>query len=180
MVSIPNLTEITVPTTADDLVLETAAGTRRVSRENFQYKHVELSALVPSNINVDNDKIWLSDDTDGFLKAVTVYNLIFGNFTNLQLFDGFALDPLLHNIRPLELGGTFTTANITLSDTTPGIGGASFNFFNFSSSDVTITALNSMTIFENAVITSPVTIRQDTAATLLVNDAGDEAIFAGG
>ncbi len=83
-------------------------------------------------------------------------------------------------MRPLQLLGTFNTPNITLSNVTAGIGGATFNLFNFSTTDITVSALDSMTIFQNAAAVSPVTIRENTAATIQVNNAGNEAIFASG
>ena len=50
-VPIGSLTEVTAPLTSDDLVIETAGGTRRTSRENLQLRLSELSALVASNLN---------------------------------------------------------------------------------------------------------------------------------
>lgn len=179
-IAISALTEVTSADAGDDLVIETAAGTRRISRENVQLRRSELALLTPPEINVANDTVWLSDATDGLLKGVTLFNLIFGNFESLELTDTFALDPAVHNVRPLELLGTFNTPNITLSDVTAGIGGATFNLFNFSTTDITVTALDSMTIFQNAEAASPVTIRENTAATIQVKNAGNEAIFAGG
>ena len=180
MVAIPALTEVTTAAVGDDIVIETAAGTRRISRVNFQLRRTELTLLTPPNINVDSDTIWISDATDGILKGITAFNILFANYTNTQVADTFALDPALHNARPIELIDPFTTANITLDSSTPGIGGASFNLFNFTLKDITVTALNAMVIFKNAVSSSPVTIRRDTAATIQVADNGNEAIFAGG
>ncbi len=79
-IAIPALTEISSAEVGDDIIIETAAGTRGISRENVQLRHAELTALQPAGINVGNDLIWLSDATDGLLKAVTVFSALFGNF----------------------------------------------------------------------------------------------------
>lgn len=180
MVAIPGLTEITAAATGDDLVIETSGGTRRISRVNFQLRRSELALITPPNINLDADLLWMSDATDGLLKGIVFNDVIFGNYTNDQISDGFALDPAVHNIKPIELNGTFANSTITISDTTPDIGGASFNLFNFSTTDLTLSAIDAMVMHENGLVVASATIRENTAATLQVNDAGDEVIFAGG
>lgn len=180
MVQIPALTEVTAPNIGDDLVIETGAGTRRVSRLNLQLRRSELTELSPDNVNLATDRYGLWDATDQLLKGITAFNTLFGNFESLEITDGFALTPATHNIRPLELLGTFGVQNITISNVTAGMGGASFNIFNFTTTDITVTALDSMVIFQNGANVSPVTIRQDTAATIQVKNAGNECIFAGG
>ncbi|MDB4306302.1 hypothetical protein N9980_01930 [bacterium] len=179
-VSIPNLTLITDAAIGDDVILETVAGTRRISRENFQYRRSELALLTPSNISTPNDVLWLSDATDGTLKGVLIGDVMFGNFAAVQETDGFALDPAIHNVQPIECAGTFTTAIITISNTTTDIGGASFELFNFSTTGLTVSAIDAMTMFEDGAAVASATFRENTAATIQVNSAGDECIFAGG
>lgn len=180
MVSIPSLTAVTTAAATDRVVVEVAAGTRTMTRTNLMLRLSELSVLTPANINLASDRIGLWDSTDGLLKSLTAFDVLFGNFTNLQLNDTFDLDPAIHNIRPIELIDPFTTTNITISSNTSGIGGASFNLFNFSPSDITVTGIDGMVIFSNGVSASPVTIRRDTAATIQVADNGNECIFSGG
>lgn len=180
MVTIPNLTEITQAASNDSLIIETSGGTRRITRANNFPRRTEVLLIEASNVNVTSDQIAFWDATDGLLKAMTVQEGIFGNYNALAIEDGFTLDPALHNGRPLELRTTFTTPTVTLDGNINNLGGSTFFLNNFTPTNISVALANGIVMFVEGVSQATATIRENTSATIQVNNAGDEAIFSGG
>ena len=158
-IAIPALTEVTAAAAGDDIIIETAAGTRRISRENNLPRKSELTEVLADAINLTNDAIWFFDGTDNTVKRIPFFDAIFGNFRNGDRLDDFTLDPAVDGARPIECRGTFTTNTITLDGNTANIGGASFIICNFTPNDLTL-AIANITLFVDGASATSATIRR--------------------
>lgn len=180
MVTIPNLNggvPATVAANGDLFAMElSGGGTRPITRQNLMPRIGDLTQLTPTNIVLANDRVWFSDATDGFVKSISIQDLLFGNFTNLGVTDGFTLAPGTHNIRPVQCTGTFSNPNITLDGTS---GGAAYLLLNFSTSDLTVVA-SGITMFSAGVSVASATLRENRSCSINVRNDGLEAIFNGG
>jgi len=178
-IAISALTEITDADDDDFIVIETAGGTRIISRRNIQLRRTELTELAAANINLSSDLIWFSDSTDSALKGITFFEAIFGNYGNGARVDDFTLDPAIDGARPIECRETFATNTITLDGNTANIGGASFVIANFTPNDLTL-AIANIDLFVDGATATSATIRRDTSASIIVRNGATEAIFSGG
>lgn len=180
MVQIPNLTVVTTIAGTDLIVVEdVGTGTRRITRDDALPRGTDLAALTPPNINLADDLIGIFDATDGRLKGVTAFNLLFGNYTNLAVTDDFTLSPVTHGSRSVECQGTFTTSTVTLDGNVTDVGGNTFVISNFTTVNLTLSRTN-IILFENSATVTSAIIRENTTATIVVNNAATEAIFSGG
>ena len=181
--NIPNLTAATSVLGTDELVVQTAAGPRRVTRDNVLPRRNELPTLTASDINVSNDFVYIWDGTDQAPKQVSVRDLIFGNFGK-QRYAGrttaLVLSASLDNVQPVECDGAWTVPTIQLDGNVANIAGCDFTIINSTTSDLTLQALNGIDLKVNGISGSSATIRQGFAAGVWVNNAGDEATFSGG
>jgi len=178
-IPISSLPEVGSAASDDSLIVETAAGTRRISRIANLPRRNEIEAFQSDGINLGNDRVLFFDGTDGLLKSIPFFEAIFGNFSNGARTDDFTLDPAIDGARPIECRETFSTNTITLDGNTTNIGGSSFLITNFTPNDLTL-ALANITLFVDGASASSATIRRDTSASVIVRNSGAEAIFSGG
>lgn len=180
MVTIPNLTEETNPSTTDDLIIETIAGTRRADLNNIFPRRSQVPVITFDNLDVANDRVFFGDATDDRLKGVSLFDLLYAPLGVVVQTDDFTLQPLTHNIRPIECTTTFTTAQITLDAATANQGGCTYFINNFTTTNLVINPAGGMILFVDGAAAPNAIIRQDTSASIVVRSNNAEAIFSGG
>jgi len=179
-ITIPNLTEETNPSTTDDLIVETVAGTRRADLANLFPRRSQVPVITFDNLDVANDRVYFGDATDDRIKGVSLFDLLYAPLGVVVETDDFTLQPLTHNIRPVECTTTFTTNTITLDTATANQGGCTYFINNFTTTSLVIAPAGGMILFVNGTAAANGIIRQDTSASVVVRSNNAEAIFSGG
>lgn len=179
-ITIPNLTEETDPSTTDDLIIETTAGTRRVTLTNQFPRRDQLSLITFDNLDVADDRVYFGDATDQRLKTVSLFDLLYAPLGVVEQTDDFTLQPLTHNIRPIECKDTFTTGTVTLDGAAANQGGCTYFINNFTTGSLTIAPVGGMVLYVDGAVAASATIRENTSASLVVRSTNAEALFSGG
>ena len=179
MPRIADLTQATSFGVAEFMIIETSAGTRIVTKANALPRRSEIAVLAANEVNVDNDRFLLFDATDGLLKSISMRDSLFGDLNNQSETNDFTLDPNLHNVRPVQCSGTFTTGNIQLNGNL-SIAGCNFTIANFSDKNLTVVPSNGVSLRVEGAAASGGLIRIDRMASIVVSNGGGVAIFEGG
>lgn len=178
----PKISELPVATgfgINDLMVIETSAGTRAVTKVNSWFRRSEVPVLLADELNVDNDRFLVLDGTDGLLKASSLRDTLFGDLNNQTETNDFTLSRSLHNIRPVQCSESFDTNTITL-DGNGNVAGCNFNIVNFSDADLTVNAINGVSLRVQGSTATSAVVRQNRIATIVVSNGGAVAIFEGG
>ena len=173
--------EVTSLASSDLLFVEAAAGPRKIQHGNSLPRKTIPTVVTTTGLDITNDTVWIWDDTDDLPKQVSIRDLVFGNHGNVVETDDFTLVPGTHNVRAVELSENLpdVVSTVTLDGGQANIGGCDFLLTNFRNATITVTATNGITMYVAGTATDG-TIGARQAATITVNDAGDEAIFSGG
>jgi len=179
-ITIPALTEESNPSVSDNLIVETVAGTRRSILDNLFPRRSQAPLIAFDNLDVDNDRVYFGDATDDRIKGVSLFDLLYAPLGVVGVQDDFTLQPLVHNIRPVECTTTFTVGEIELSGLTAFQGGCVYNINNFTTTGLLLVPTNGMVLFFDGAAEPNVTIRQDTSVSVVVRSDNTEAIVSGG